>query len=562
MLFPDAAPHAAAAMLLNDQLNAPAVRTGELQPRIKLPLRASRNILLFFLFFAVAVALQVWSGAYRAEFGGYPDEPAHYVTSLMVREYITGPSPLSPMQFAENYYAHYPKVAFGHWPPLFYVVQALWMLLFSPSRVSVLLELAATTALLAYVVYAEVRRWFRLNGSSWSAGVLAGLLLIAVPVIQICTNEEMAESLLILCCFLSVIYFTRYLDSERWQDSLLFGVFFSLAVLTKGSGWLLVLVPPVALLLTRKLRLLFQRTFWLSAGVVAVLCLPWQLSTLRLAERGWTGGTQPSLHYTIPALRQFALIFIQIIGPFLGFVIAIGLVVKVLAPMFRKPVASGPAGMAAFVFAVWVFHSVVPAGVEDRKMAIAVPALILFLFAGGFWLADQLPLRGRFAHWRYSIVLAATAAFFLVQTFAVPSRTHFGYREAARFITTNPQFRGATILVSSGSIGEGLLISEIAMRQPRPVDTVVRGTKALARVDWEGSHYESLFSKPADILAYLDRNGIDLVVTDTFMSGNEFPHNQLLTQTIQQSGLFQAIGTFQGSPQAAGEVRLYRFAHR
>src|SRR5581483_2252875 len=111
-----------------------------------------RNAGIVLSFFALVVGLQIASGAYHTEFSGYPDEPAHYVTSLMVHDYITSLNPVSPMEFARNFYYHYPKVAFGHWPPFFYVVQGFWMILFSASRTSVRLELAFTTALLAYSV--------------------------------------------------------------------------------------------------------------------------------------------------------------------------------------------------------------------------------------------------------------------------------------------------------------------------------------------------------------------------------------------------------------------------
>ncbi len=545
-------------MILNKELEFPPPRV-IVQKRWNELFDSSRARMafVFILFFAVAVLLQVLSGAYHSEFGGYPDEPAHYVTSLMVREYVTAMHPFSPMRFAENYYLHYPKVAFGHWPPLLYVIQAFWMMLFSQARASVLLELAATTTLLAYAVYSEARRWFTSTSLGSTAALLAGLLTICLPLMQVYTDEEMAESLLILLCFWSAIFFARYIDSERWQDSFWFGIFFALAVLTKGSGWLLVLVPPVALLLTRKLRLLLRPGFWISALIVAVLCIPWQLATLHMAERGWTGGTTPSAGYTFTALWQFLVAIEHMLGPALSVLLVVGL----LAEIFRKRIAPHAATMFAFIFAVWLFHSIVPAGVEDRKMLIALPALVLFIFAGGFWIAGRLPLRGSLARWGPGVVAAAAALLFLFQTFAIPHEKHYGYIEAARFLTTDPQMHDATILVSSQSVGEGLLISEIAMREPLPQDTILRATKSLAQVDWNDDHYRSLFSTPAQLLHFLDRSGVNVVVLDTFPGEKEFTHHNLLRRTIAQfSRQFQRLANFQpGGPQTGGEVDVYRF---
>ena len=54
----------------------------------------------------------VWrSGAFNAEFGEYPDESAHFVTALMVRDYLRTGLGQPPMSFAENYYLHYPLSA-------------------------------------------------------------------------------------------------------------------------------------------------------------------------------------------------------------------------------------------------------------------------------------------------------------------------------------------------------------------------------------------------------------------------------------------------------------------
>ena len=543
-------------MIVDSDLDMPSTsqsvrRAGQKDLRLA---AALRSCAVFLVFLVVVVGLQIASGAYHAEFSGYPDEPAHYVTSLMIHDYITDFKPVSPLGFAWNFYDHYPKVALGHWPPFFYVIQAFWMMLFSPTRTSVRLELAVITALLAYAVFTEARRWF---GSK--AAVLAGLLMICLPLVQMYTDEEMAETLLTLLCFWSAIYFARYLDSEHWRDSLWFGVFFSLAVLTKGNGWLLAFIPPLALLLTRKLRLLARPSFWLPILMVSVSCIPWQAMTMEVAQRGWVGGSGPSLQYTASALWQFLHIFVAIGGPVLSILIAIGIVLKVLAPMFKRPVASGPAVMVVLILAAWIFHSLVPAGVEDRKILIAVPALILFLFAGAIWVADRLPLGNALTRWRRPLVAGVAALAFSIQTFAIPHLKHYGYTEAARFITSNSELRGATILVSSESGGEGLLVSEIAMDEPHPTRTIIRGTKALANVDWTGSNYKSLFSTPAEIMNYLEQHHVGLVVLDTFTPQVHFLHNELLRDAVRQPGRTHLIATFpQASSAATGQIQVFR----
>lgn len=514
------------------------------------------RLVIFSALFVTVVALQAASGAYHSEFGAYPDEPGHYVTSLMVREYITGPDPICPMQFAESYYAHYPKVALGHWPPLFYSAQALWMVLFSATRISVRLELAFTTALLAFSVYSLAKRRF-----GECAGVLAGLLTICIPLVQASTNEEMSETLLALTCFWSTVYFARYMDSGSVSDALWFGTFFSLAVLTKGSGWLLVFVPAIAAPLASRIRLFFCLPFWFAIGEIAVCCLPWQFMTMQLAARGWTGGAIPNAQYTAVALVKFAGILISVLGPILTAGVVIGIAIWALLPIVqRRRCEALPAAMLALIVGDWVFHSLVPAGVENRKMIMAAPALVLFLVAGGVWVAETIPAKGSVLRYRVPLVALAIGAVFFAQTFRIPGQKPFGYIEAAKFITSDPSLslHAARILVSSESMGEGLLVSEIAMREPRPHDTILRGTKVLADVDWNGSRYYPHFRNTQQLSQFIRESRIDLVVIDDFPRIANFSHNQLLIKTVKENpNRFRLLRTFE-SPASKGSIQVFK----
>jgi hypothetical protein len=512
---------------------------------------------IFACFLLLIVALQILGGAYGAEFAAYPDEPAHYVTALMLRDYLISPHSGSPLAFAADYYHHYPKVAFGHWPPFFYIVQALWMMLFTVSRTSIRCEMALITALLAFSFYREARRWF--------GGVLAlfaGILIICLPLVQTYAGEEMAESLLTLLCFWSVVWFVRYLDSGRWQDNAWFGVFFAGAVLTKGNGWLLAGVPPIAVLLTRKFSLVKQRSFWIFAIIVGVSCIPWQLMTLRIAERGWTGGTEMSLRYTASALSEYIGLFISICGPALTALMILGVLSSVLVPVFRGPVASSPAVMLALVLAVWSFHSLVPAGVEDRKLIIAVPAMVLFVFEGIRWLASRLPERGVPYAWRLSVICLIAGTVFAAQTFTIPRQVQTGYSDAAKFITTLRRNDARTILVASQSEGEGLLISEVAMLKPHPDAVIIRATKTMAQMDWNAVNYHCLFSTPEQVQRFLRDRRVDLAVLDSFPPMVQYKHYKLLRQALEISPGVRKLAKFRSNSSAfPGEVLIFKIDH-
>src|SRR5258708_7658053 len=157
-----------------------------------------------------AALLQWREGAMSAEFGGYADESAHLVTGLMVRDYLATFPLQPPLPFAENYYLHYPKVAFGHWPPLFYIAQAAWMLALPVSRASILLFMAAWMALLATIL----RRTLRAETSPFSSWC-AAIILFALPLIAEYTGRIMAGIQVAPLMFPPAIFFLPHFDPRK-----------------------------------------------------------------------------------------------------------------------------------------------------------------------------------------------------------------------------------------------------------------------------------------------------------------------------------------------------------
>lgn len=213
--------------------------------------------------FALALFLQWMGGVYASELDGNADEAAHFVTGLMVRDYLLSGFHVAPLRYAEVYYLHYPKVAFGHWPPGFYILQAAWTLIFPPSGHSVLVLMALITAAVGFVIYRLSRRYF----GEWAA-ILLGAGFIALPVVQEDTGAVMAESLLALTGLLAAAAFGRFLESDSWKDSVAFGAWALATILVKGNGWALALLPPIALVLTKRWRLLLGWKLWAGGAVV------------------------------------------------------------------------------------------------------------------------------------------------------------------------------------------------------------------------------------------------------------------------------------------------------
>jgi hypothetical protein len=506
--------------------------------------RALATALLFGAFWGMAAFLQWRGGAYSAEFTGFPDEPSHYVTALMVRDYIAAGFPGNPIRYAEQYYLHYPKVSFGMWGPLFPATLGLWLLV-SAGRAWVLLGMAAVTAALAAVLARVLQKQYSLE-----TGLLAGAALVASPLIQSSTSMVMGDNLCALLEFLACLWFARYLRTGKSRDSIVFGVLASLAILAKPSGVALGLLPPIAVLLTRRFALLRSRAFWYPALIVLVIAGPWQVLEVRLLA-GMPRAWNPAWAYPLASY------LVRMIGVWVFPLVIVGVVGRLGWPAGREgsEIWISAAGLA---IAAWVYHFALPVGAaEPRYMTAALPPALMFLAAGVHWAAERMPIGRPGIRAKAAVVWTIAAAVFATQTFAIPQKRHLGFQEAAEALLARPDLRDAVILTSSEADGEGLLISEIAMREKRPGHIILRASKVLGQSDWTSRRYRLLLGTTAEVMQYLDKIPVGAVEVERGRVLYHTPHQQLLERTIHEhGGRFQLIGTYR-EPRGGASIDVY-----
>ena len=220
--------------------------------------------ILTLLALAVIVFQQQGGGAFVADFSANnADEASHYVTGLLFTDYARAGFP-SPLACARDYYLHYPKVGIGHWPPLYYLAEGALFLASSPTTPVAMFLPAVIAALL--VVSAGFVAALALGPL---VGVGVGAVLIALPMLREATLIIMLDLPVALLVLLAIIAYARYLAAPRWAPALVFGLLAAMAILTKGTGAALALVPPFALLLTGRFGLMRRLDFWLPLPVVA-----------------------------------------------------------------------------------------------------------------------------------------------------------------------------------------------------------------------------------------------------------------------------------------------------
>jgi hypothetical protein len=514
-----------------------------------------RLLVVLFLSLLV-VGLQLSAGAYTAELGGYPDEASHYVSGLLVHDYVTASFPAPPMKFAEQFYLRYPYLAIGHWPPLFYLLEGLWMLLFSTSRGSIMLLSALITAALAVSTYEVLRHEF---GHLPSAA--AAVLLLCVPVVQKYAAMVMMDTLLALLSFWAVLYFARFLDSGRLRDSIMFGGLAALAILTKGNAFYLALVPLFAILITRRFHLLRRAAFWAPALMVMLVCLPWHLFTMHLILP--TFGDSLGTEFISRSLRFYSLLLLTSLGPAILALVVVGFCARVVRPFRARRVGARWASAGALLLSIISFYCLVPAGIEERYFIAAMPPLFMFFVAGADLLSGRLAAVGIRPSLRLGTVILLATAVFAWTSFTIPMKRSYGLREAVRSLVPRPEFTNSLSLVSSERLtGEGVFVSEVAMSGHREQHAILRASKVLADSDWNVKQYSSRYPNSQVLTGCLEQVPIRFIVLDMSPATRHFEHHrQLQAMVNDRSGHWTLLGVFGGQAASeGGPVYVYRRA--
>ncbi|MDQ6707838.1 MAG: hypothetical protein M3Z85_17915, partial [Acidobacteriota bacterium] len=119
--------------------------------------------------------------------------------------------------------------------------------------------------------------------------------------------------------------------------------------------------------------------------------------------------------------------------------------------------------------------------------------------------------------------------------------------------------RDAAALISSERDGEGIFTAEVAMREPRPTRYILRASKLLAKVGWQGDHYQVRFHSPSAVAAQLDRIPVAVLVMDTTPGQDRSAHHrQLLEMLKQHPESWQLMGAYGAGASPVKPILVYR----
>jgi hypothetical protein len=468
-------------------------------------------ILLFLMTSGIALASQYWLGGFASGFS-WSDESAHYVNGLLIYDWVRAGAPLGMVAFARDYYMHFPKVLIGQWPPLYYGVEALAFMIAGHGPETAIALQAIFVGTLGVLVGNAV-----LTVSGPIAAVIAALAAVTSPYILTNIQGVMLDVPLACVMFGASMAWAKYLTSGSWRWSLAFAATAAAAILIKGNGFCLALLPPLTLLIERDWRVLQRWTFWLPVPVVAILVGPWYLLTQRMLDGfGYTWG----IDFTALATVQYGSEIPEYIGP-IGLLFACIGAFQVVA---RGAAAKGDAYCTtalALVLSVLLFHFLVPMNIINRYVVGIVPGLIVLAVRGIEWLRPRFPAR------LGPVLVPILFALVIIGEPAAQPKHALAMREAADYI-----FHAASstpfILIGGTPNAEGSFVAALANEDRQRRFYAVRGFSVLGKGDLLGDDYKPRFQSDDAAASWIDQSGIGWVVIDYSDSSLAWKHNAQL----------------------------------
>jgi hypothetical protein len=426
----------------------------------------------------------------------------------------------------------YPKVAFGHWPPLFYLFQGFWYFPFGVSKASALILVGALAVVTACCLYA----WLQ-SRTSRMAALLATSLFLTMPLSRLHSTRVSSEMLVELFCLLGMMSLVMVLENGNWRCWACYVLCVALGLLTKETALPLLFCLPLAIVMSGRLDLLRNGKLMTALGIAAFALVA--LARLKMNnENGWHGmrsfeqlgrwiGSNANLSNSIAG-------HVELAHPLVFTVALLGIIQGVLPAFTASASASSQvlcavatAGILASLAFGWLLGSF-----ETRYLMPAMmPLSLLFAIGLGFIFRS---FSQRSKPLGYCVVTLLGLASIGLSMKPLPSRT-LGFSAVAKAIDApvNP----TVILVSSDSSGEGSFIVERMLHDEHKSAIVLRASKVLGGSAWSGEGYRLVYETEAEMLDYLLTFPVHFIVYDHQAWRNAEPerHHRMLLEVLRSA---------------------------
>lgn len=510
------------------------------------------------LLLAIVLLLQLLSGAFQSERGLYSDEAAHLLNGVLLRDYLREGLGQSPVEFARDFYTHYPKVAPFMWPPLFHGLLGLALLPgWSPTGTALVL-LGVGLAWMAFRLQAMVRAF-----ASPPLAVGAVALLLTTPGVVGLATSVMLDLVVAVFAFEAAYWLGRLAHSGRTRDAALFGLMTALACASKGNGVSAVLAPLVLLAVTGRWVLLRRPGFYVAAAITVAIAVPPLYIAYRLdSPLGDFGPLSLGLMWS--RWLYYSHYVVQQLGPAVVGLAVVGAVVALVRRYWTDDAPRSLAlGLVAMIGGGFAFHLANPHILPGERYITLVFAPVIGLAALG------VAALARLMHGRVSVLVQLTLVLAVAVLHAgsspdLTAQRPLGFRAMFTTLDRAGQLAGRRLLLVSNENGEGAGVAVAAVLGRQPSPTIVRGSKLLATDDWMGRSFQMRYDSAEALLAALEAMHMDYVLLDRSPDARALGYwSQVHTLVSTRHDRFEQVLSVPANP-VHGPLRpltLYRLKH-
>lgn len=487
--------------------------------------RFNRLDILPLLCLLTLIALFYWTAPRDGSFW-WSDAPRHALNGVFVRDLIRDHPLRNPQAYAMDYYVRYPALTILFYPPLFYVISALFFSLFGVSHAVALIPELLSYFCLALGAYVLSRRWLDRPGSLGVALTLSG-----APEVALWGRQVMLEIPSFAFLIWSVCFLFRYLDTGNWKSFTRGMALFVCALYVKLSVLFMAPVIVLGLVAYRGKAVLRERHLYWTILLSVLAVIPLVVLTVKFGQTnlhsasgisdavvprnsiaGWTWYLRQ-----LPKQLSWPVVFLA--GAFGGSVIAVR--------RWRLPWKDS-AFLCAWFGLGYIFFSSIDLKEARHSILILFPVVlwaVLFLYR-----IFEAPV-ARVAAMVLGISLAGTTLVWH------PVPRVEGYAEAANFVADHAP-RNSIVLFSG--YRDGSFIFNLRTREDRKDLAVLRADKILLRIAVRRSLgvEEKLYSEE-QIAELINQYGVHYVVAQTDFWTDLAPMARL--QNVLHSGRFKPV---------------------
>lgn len=481
--------------------------------------------------------------------GGFwwSDAPRHALNGAFILDLVRDLPLRHPVEYAQNYYLHYPALTVLFYPPLVHVVMAGAFAVFGVSPLVAQAVVAAFHLVLLVAAYGLGRRWLA-RPYAFGAALIAG----AGPELLTWSRQVMLDVPVYALIVAAAYWFVRWLDRDRTAALAASAALVVMAVYTKYNAGFILLPFALAALSARGPAVWRDRRVWTIVAVVAIALVP---AAVMLFEFGSANlmsvvGSQTT---DLPRASLGAWTFyLRALPNQLGWpALILAPVGAVLAWRSRTLPRAHVLLLASWWLLGYAMLSFIALR-EDRHALITLLPLGLFAM---YALQQAEPRAGRWLPGAAVLLAVGTTAWGL---FAVPAPNVEGHAAAARLVAARAT-PGENILFSGYRDGSFIF----AMRGLGATQRTVRADKLLLRMFIARERgVEDRGVDRAGILALLRKYGIRHVVAEAGF-WTDLPSMAALDGLLHEPALFTPLAhvpiTSNAGP-AAPELVIYEFA--